>query len=84
MTMSPLYPCGKPYSSGTHNETVINKLGPIFQTDCIFVVIAIDRWTFKLLSKIKNVVVVIINVVVVAIVAICRESTYFLQSSMEL
>ena len=22
MTMSPLYPCGKPYSRGTHNETV--------------------------------------------------------------
>ena len=30
MTMSPLYPCGKPCSRGTHNETVTNlKLGPI-------------------------------------------------------
>ena len=24
MTMSPLYPCGRPCSRGTHNETVIN------------------------------------------------------------
>ena len=24
MTMSPLHPCGKPWSAGTHNETVKN------------------------------------------------------------
>ena len=29
MKMSPLYPCGKPCSRGTHNETV-KTLGPIF------------------------------------------------------
>ena len=28
MTMSPLYPCGKPCSRGNHNETVINL--PLF------------------------------------------------------
>ena len=31
MTMSPLYPCGKPCSRGTHNETVKNPaLSPAF------------------------------------------------------
>ena len=29
MTMSPLYPCGKPSSTGTHNETV-KKLTLLF------------------------------------------------------
>ena len=36
MTMSPLYPCGKPCSRGTHNETVKNPaLSPAFDHDSI-------------------------------------------------
>ena len=29
MTMNPLYPCGKPYSTGPHNGTVCEKSDPI-------------------------------------------------------
>ena len=32
MTMSPLYPCGKPYSAGTHNE-IVKKLAPCHEFD---------------------------------------------------
>ena len=36
MTMSPLYPCGKPCSRGTHNETAKNAaLSPAFDHDSI-------------------------------------------------
>ena len=36
MTMSPLYPYGKPCSRGTHNETVKNPaLSPAFDHDSI-------------------------------------------------
>ena len=58
MTMSPLYPCGKPCSTGTHNETV-KKLA-LFSAIIIGIVmesragISIPLECFQFFNRIEN------------------------------